>query len=434
MIASTRFYIAAAIAAALGLAVSVFSSYANWWWVGAAIAAGILIIDAALVWQKHSFTIERFLPQSLPLGVWQPLSLKINHAQPGTQNFEVFDHHPEQVLSRKQPQHMTLRTGEFAMLRYDVQAIERGDATFPCTQIKLLSPLGFWHRLIKINHESVARVLPNFAAVSKFALLAADNRLSQMGILKKRRRGEGQDFHQLRDYRKGDSLRQIDWKASSRMQKPISREYQDERDQQIVFMLDCGYRMRAQDGDVSHFDHTLNATLLLSYVALRQGDAVGLGTFGGNNRWLAPVKGIALVKNILQGIYDLKVTRESPDYSQVARDILKRQRKRSLVVIVTNLRDSDSDDILPAVQLLNRQHLVLLVSMREEILDQSLDAKIEKLNDAIRVSAAHEYLDHRQKTLNKLRAHGVICLDTLPSDLSVNLVNSYLDIKSSGAL
>lgn len=433
MIAASRFYQAACIFVVLALLAS-YKGAEQAWWIMAGIFLLVIVIDALLVFKNPNISIERELPQSLPLGVWQALALKITN--PGNNNFtfDIHDHHPSQILSRGQPQTINLAAGTDALYRYDIQAVERGDASFPLTQIKLKSPLGFWHRLIKVENEETCRVHPNFAAVSKFALLALDNRLSQMGILKKRRRGEGQDFHQLRDYRKGDSLRQIDWKATSRMRKPISKEYQDERDQQIVMLLDCGYRMRTKDDDVSHFDQSLNATLLLSYVALRQGDAVGLGTFGGNNRWLAPVKGVALVKRILESIYDLRATRESPDYSQVARDLIMRQRKRSLVVMITNIRDSDSDDILPAVRLLSKQHLVLLVSMQEKVLDTVLDAPVNKLNDAVRLSATHEFIEHRNNAINKLRARGVVCIDTTPEDLSVTLVNAYLDIKSSGKL
>ena len=143
---------------------------------------------------------------------------------------------------------------------------------------------------------------------------------------------------------------------------------------------------------------------------------------------------MALVKRILESIYDLRATRDSPDYSQVARDLIMRQRKRSLVVMITNIRDSDSDDILPAVRLLSKQHLVLLVSMQEKVLDTVLEAPVNKLNDAVRLSATHEFIEHRNNAINKLRARGVVCIDSTPEDLSVTLVNAYLDIKSSGKL
>ena len=264
--------------------------------------------------------------------------------------------------------------------------------------------------------------------------MATDNHLSNMGVMKKRRRGEGQDFHQLREYREGDSLRQIDWKATARLHKVISREYQDERDQEILFMLDCGHRMMAKDDTLSHFDHTLNAILLLTYVALHQGDAVGLGSFAGVNRWLPARKGQHNVQHMLNTLYDLQPTNAAPDYQQAATELLVRQKKRALIIFMTNLRDEDLDDLLPALHLLRKRHLVLLTSMREQAIDRALAEPRESLEDAIKQAAVQHYLQQRQATVERIRTMGIRCLDTAPNELSVNLINHYLDIKRSGIL
>ena len=166
--------------------------------------------------------------------------------------------------------------GQWTKLSYRVLPDQRGVHHFGAAELRLISPLGFWLTRHAVGEGQAVQVYPDFAKITQYALFAIDNRLSQIGLLRRRRRGEGLDFHQLREYRSDDSPRQIDWKATSRMGKLIARDYQDERDQQIVFLLDCGQRMRARDDDLSHFDHTLNAMLLLAYVALRQGDAVGL--------------------------------------------------------------------------------------------------------------------------------------------------------------
>ena len=296
------------------------------------------------------------------------------------------------------------------------------------------SPLQLWWHDYPIKLKSEVRIYPNFAAISQYALLATDNHLSHLGIMKRRRRGEGQDFHQLREYRAGDSLRQIDWKASARMHKAISREYQDERDQDIIFLLDCGHRMQAKDGELSHFDHTLNAILLLSYVALKQGDAVGLATFGGVERWLPAKKGQLSLNQILNALYDLQPTLQAPDYSQAAAQLLIRHKKRALVILITNLRDEDTDDLLPALNLLRKRHLLLLASMRELALDQKLTEPVDHLEEAIEQAATQHYLQLRQQTLERVRATGTLCLDVPPTDLSTQLINRYLEIKRSGAL
>jgi len=393
-----------------------------------------LLISTFLNSRNQPIEIKRDLPGSLPLGVSRHIGLRISNKSNKTQRLDVFDHFPEQIQSEGLPVKLSIPAEQHADIQYKIIAQQRGKLIFPKVQIKLQSLLKLWKLNIFLAVKDKTNVYPNFAAISHYALLATDNNLSQLGIIKKRRRGEGQDFHQLREYREGDALRQIDWKATSRIQKLISREYQDERDQEIIFMLDCGHRMLAKDDELSHFDHTLNALLLLSYVALRQGDAVGLGTFAGDQRWIAPRKGYHTVQNILNTVYDLQPSSESPDYSKAATDLLIRHKKRSLVIILTNLRDEDSDDLLPAIQLLRKRHLVLLANLQEASIDKTLEQAIDDLPSALKNAATQKFLQHRQTTFEKLISSGINTLDVSPNKLTVELINAYLGIKRSGIL
>lgn len=422
----------------IALLASVWPALVLFWQVilGGVIFAFITDLVISILQNKSNpiIAIKRNLPGSLPLGVSRHIGLRISNKSARAQVVEVFDHFPNQVKSQGLPIKLGIPPKQHADVQYKIIAHERGRLTFPSVQIKLQSYFKLWKLNIYLPVKDTSNVYPNFAAISHYALLATDNNLSQMGIIKKRRRGEGQDFHQLREYREGDALRQIDWKATSRIQKLISREYQDERDQEIIFMLDCGHRMLAKDDELSHFDHTLNAILLLSYVALRQGDAVGLGTFAGNERWIAPRKGQHTVQTILNTVYDLQPSTESPDYSKAATDLLIRHKKRSLVIIITNLRDEDSDDLLPAIQLLRKRHLVLLANLQEASIHKTLEAPIDNLPDAIKNSATHKFLQHRQVTFDQLVSSGINTLDVSPDKLTVELINSYLKIKRSNAL
>ena len=199
-------------------------------------------------------------------------------------------------------------------------------------------------------------------------------------------------------------------------------------------MLDCGHRMLAKDDELSHFDHTLNALLLLSYVALRQGDAVGLGTFAGDQRWIAPRKGQHTVQSILNTVYDLQPSSESPDYSKAATDLLIRHKKRSLVIILTNMRDEDTDDLLPAIRLLRKRHLVLLANLQEASINKTLEEPVDDLPSALKNAATQKFLQHRQATFDQLVTSGINTLDVSPDKLTVELINAYLSIKRSNAL
>jgi uncharacterized protein (DUF58 family) len=420
--------------AAVALLASIVPALIVLWYVSAGASLLAAFVDLLLIVTEPVPSGERIVPNSLPLGVKRTVQLTLHNPSKRVLTVEIFDHFPLALRVTGFPLRLGLAANSYAEALYEVTAQARGKVHFPCLQIRVRSPWQLWWHDMKLPVTSDVKVYPNFAAVAQYALLATDNHLSHMGIMKKRRRGEGQDFHQLREYRAGDSLRQIDWKATSRMRKAISREYQDERDQEIIFLLDCGHRMMAQDDDLSHFDHTLNALLLLTYVALRQGDAVGLGSFAGQNRWLPAHKGQHTIQQMLNALYDLQPTTFAPDYAQAATELLVRQKKRALVILLTNLRDEDLDDLLPALHLLRKRHVVLLASMREQAIDQALEASADNQEEALHKAAVQHYVQAREATLARVRATGIRCLDVAPATLSVNLINHYLDIKQSGAL
>ncbi len=431
---SKRLFYSLLLFSFIGLLATFWSALIDLWQLGLYALLIISSIDLLQLYLKQPIEVWRNVPSSLPLGVYRHIKLRVQNHSKYSQILQVYDHYPQSMEVEGLPVTLSVAPKVYADFEYQLIATERGRFIFPLVQIHLDSLLGFWQRNIKLDISNETRVYPNFAALSQYALLATDNNLSQMGIIKKRRRGEGQDFHQLREYRQGDALRQIDWKATARSLKLISREYQDERDQEIIFMLDCGHRMLAKDDELSHFDHTLNAILLLSYVALRQGDAVGLGTFSGESRWIAPRKGYHTIQRILNTIYDLQPSNESPDFSKAATDLMIRHKKRAFVIVLTNIRDEDSDDLLLAINLLRKRHLVLVSSLREKAIDNVLKQPVKKLPDAILNAATHQYLQYRKKAFEKLLHNGTNALETTPDHLSVELINAYLNIKSSGIL
>ena len=340
-----------------GIAAAVWPSLLLAWAVVGAALLGCMLLDGVLLLRAPAFSAVRRVSASLPVGVWTQAQLHL--ANPGRHawRLQVYDHYPQPCVAEGLPQSLRIAAGGYAELSYRLRPLERGDQSFGQTQVLIGSPLKLWQRSRLLGAAQVVKVYPNFAEVAKYTLFATDNRLSQLGIKKHRRRGEGLSFHQLRDYRAGDALRQIDWKATARLQRLISREYQDERDQQVVFLIDCGRRMLAKDDALSHFDHALNAVLLLSYVALRQGDAVGFFAFAGPQRFLPPRKGAQTINTVLNNVYDLQPTTHASDYAAAAGELLKRLKKRSLVVLVTNLRDEDADELRPAISLLRRRQI-----------------------------------------------------------------------------
>ncbi|MBL0794039.1 MULTISPECIES: DUF58 domain-containing protein [unclassified Pseudomonas] len=405
----------------------------NWGLLLALFALSLL--DALRLKRLPSPRVQRQVPGSLALGRWSDIRLEVEHELDQPLAIQIFDHVPDSLGYENLPLSTELQPGQRSLIGYRLRPLKRGHYTFETCELNLPSPFGLWSgkRLLTITDHT--RVYPDFARLYGGQLLAVDNWLSQLGVRQRQRRGLGMEFHQLREFREGDSLRQIDWKATARHRTPIAREYEDERDQQIVFMLDCGRQMRSQDGELSHFDHALNACLLLSYVALRQGDAVGLSTFASDQpRFIAPVKGAGQLKVLLNGVYDLDSTRRSADYPAAVNQLLARQKRRALVVLVTNVRDKDDEELLNAVRQLSQQHQVLVASLRESTLEDRRHSQVQTIEQALEYCATVDYLNARSVLHEKLSAQGVQVIDAPPSELSTDVISRYLSWKKSGAL
>jgi uncharacterized protein (DUF58 family) len=434
LIPATRLLWLVGLALAAAIAASIAPALLPAWVVLAGAIGVVALVDMLAALRAPAPAARREVPNSLPLGVRHEVSLRFANAAPHSTTLDVFDHHPHGFEAAGLPRRVTLPARGWTELRYEVRPVERGVAHFGLVETRVASPLGLWMRTRHLGEECDVKVFPNFAALTGYALLATDNRLSQIGVLQRRRRGEGLEFHQLREYREGDSPRQIDWKATARASKLVSREYQDERDQQVLLVIDSGRRMGARDGELSHFDHVLNAALLVAYVSLRQGDAVGLMTMGGEPRHLAPRKSKATISLILNRVFDLQPSLAASDYHEAALEVMKRFRKRTLVVILSNMRDEDDDTLGPALRLLQRRHLVLFASLRENILTRALAARVDTFERALTHAAAAGYLGARELAFKRIEKGGAVCLDVEPENLPIALVNRYLDIKRSGRL
>lgn len=405
-----------------------------WWWIGGGIAA-LAFLDVLALAGVKSPRVTRRLPGRFALGQEGEVAITLVGRRMGkAERVEVFDGIPSGALAETMPWSGALVPDREVIVKHPVVLRERGVAVFGPVHVIQHSPLGFWQRRKLHGENEEVKVYPDYEPVIRHALLAMQHRESPLGVVRRQRPGSSRDFHQLRDYRDGDPFSQIDWKASSRRQMLISRDYQEQRDQTIVFLLDTGRRMRALDGGLPQFDHVLNAVLLVSHVALRQGDAVAVKSFGGTDRWLPPVKGAHAMPVLLNHLYDYRTTGEPSDFQQAVESLMARQRRRSLVILLTNLRGEDDKELPPAMQVLRAKHLVLVASMREEVVNEAVEKPILSFDGAARYLAADRYLQERREVLAGLEATGMLTLDSTARAFPVALANRYSEIKAAGAL
>lgn len=408
------------------------SAISSAWWT----LLGAFTVAAAWdsLGRSKPLKVARNLPGSFAVGVGNKVDIRLENTSRHALRLVVMDHHPEQVEVEGLPIVLSLSAGEAAQLNYWAYPRRRGDAEFGDVDVRITSRLGLWQFRQRFPLPGTAKVYPNFTAISQFEQLGHVQQMNQLGVHLLQRRGQGMDFQQLRDYRDGDVSRQIDWKASARRRKLISRDYQDERDQDIIFLLDCGRRMRAKDANLSHFDHCLNSLLLLSYAALRQGDGVGLLSFAGEQRWLPPVKGKNNINLLLNTVYNLHSSTDASDLVEAGTELMLRRRKRALVVVLSNLREEDRDDVMAATQLLARKHLVLVASLRENFLDQAMDVPVTDLESSLVYCESSDIIARRSRLLRTLKSKGVLVTDSTPQRLHIDLLNEYWALKRSGRI
>lgn len=404
------------------------------WMCSGALIGIYSLLNLIYLYRLEAPTIERKVNTTLPVGVKSIVFLSIANNSTSSIFVKINDHISHQLNSQGDIIQEFIPPQQVCKTNYSITPVARGDMYF--FKLEMLITTKFSVFCIKkvIDLPLTVRVYPNFAEITKYAILATDNNISQMGIKKRQRRGEGMEFHQLREYRQGDSLRQLDWKATSRIKKLISKDYQDERDQQIVFLVDCSQRMRSKDEEMSHFDHALNSVLLLAYVALKQGDAVGFQAINGAKRSLSPRKSISSIKSILNAVYDLEPTLSPPDYITAATDYLKTQNKRSLIILITNACSEDSQELITSIKMLKKNNLVLIANLKEQCLENTFNTEINDFDQALTYASAHDYMYHRNKEFLNIRATGIQFLDVIPQKMPAAIVNRYLDIKTSAQL
>jgi len=419
---------------AIGIAASFWAQFVVLWWGLGALLAALSGIDFILAKSSKRIDIERRIPGHLALNVDDEILLTLHNRGHLIAHLSVFDGLPEEAHAPDIPWTGTVQSKGFTTVAYPIRMRKRGRSALGSIHVLHQSPFGLWQRRYLTDHQDEIRVYPNYEPVVRYALLAMENRENQMGIVMKHRRGASLNFHQLRDYQEGDNLSQIDWKATSKRLQLISREYREERDQNIILMVDCGRRMRALDGELSQFDHCLNSILLLSFIALRQSDHVGVLSFGGTDRWLPPVKGQHAMTTLLNHLYDYETGPQTSDFAEAAERLMMRQRRRALVILLTNLRSEDIANILPPLQLMKRRHLPLIASLRESTTEGALKYPVTTFEDALSHSATQRYVEERTQTFEQIRSHGILTLDDTAANLPTALTNRYLEIKDAGLL
>ena len=423
-------------ATALWIAAATFAAFFLWIaliWIVLVLA--LLIADWQLTPASDAWELRRSHDDRLSLAVWnavevqvrlrrglRPLQIWLRDDPPPTFGIEEGD----RVLAG------TAMPGETLTLGYQLRPPRRGDYDFGDLYLRWASVLGLLRRQARFAAAEQVKVYPNLVDVRRYDLLLRKNRLWELGVRNVRLRGPGTEFERLREYQPDDEYRRINWKATARRGTPITMEYQTERSQNLVALLDVGRLMRSPVGDVAKMDYAINAVLLLAYVAGQKGDRIGAMTFASEvQHWLAPRTGKAQFHRMLELLYKVQGQPVEPDYAQAFAYFAAKQNRRSLVLVFTDLTGSVSYEMLVAQMIrLRRTHLPLLVTMRDPTVEAMARQPVEDTISLYRRTVAETLLRERDLVLERLRNQGVLTLDVPADELSIALINRYLEIKA----
>ncbi len=317
------------------------------------------------------------------------------------------------------------------VLAYTVTAAARGRYRMGDLTVRMEHAPGLVVRQWRVPAPEEVRVYPDLKEINRYETMVRRSRLEEMGIHRSRLQGRGTEFERIRDYTPDDEYRQIDWKATARRHRPMTRVYEVERSQNILIVLDAGRMMAGRVGRLAKLDYAVNAALMLAHVALAAGDRVGLMIVSDDvDAYLPLGKGHAQFKQCLDLLYGVEARLCHVDYRGALEQIAIRCKRRSLVVFFTDLVDEDtSAELVTYMRLLRPTHLPLCVTLQDERVVAAARRPAETVSDMYQRTVALDLLTERRRVLDSLHRLGAVVLDSAPEHLSVDVVNRYLELK-----
>ena len=400
----------------------------------------VALADLAGGMRRRLLTARRAATPVLSIGRDNPITVEIESLASRELDVLLKDDLPPELTTSELPARVVVPARGRVSLTYHVRPSRRGAFRLGDHHLRYSTPLGLWSRQLRVAADQPVRVYPDVRAVRTYELLARQNR-DALTARTARLRGGETEFERLRDHLRDDSFRFIDWKATARRQKLTVREHQKERDQLVVSLIDSGRLMTAETDGLSHFDHALNATLMMTHVAARSGDQVGFCAFDSQVRaYLPPLGGARATQKLITVAYDLHPRLVETDFSAGFDLLSRRVRKRALVVIFTQVVDDVSaQSLLRFMRGLPKRHLPLCVLFRDgeiERLVEQGDGDGAGDSDAslyVRGAAAENIL-WRDRLVRDLKAGGAHVITPVPSKLTPAVVNRYLEIKAQQLL
>lgn len=425
----------------LGLALLYVLSYFFSWlypiaWVSSFLLPIWLLIEYAVLWLSPDPEAERFLPQRFSNGDDNEVILVFRNKSSFRLKAEVLDEVPPQFQWRDFHLTFQIHPGKEETRKYLLKPLERGVYTFGKLRVFYSWGAGFLQRRLSYGTTTEIAVYPSFLQLRRYELLAAHQRLHEIGVKKIRRPGQNKEFEKISEYQMGDDFRQINWKATARRDKLMINLFQDERSQAVYSLIDTGRVMQSPFAGMTLLDYAINASLMISFVAVQKYDKAGLIYFDHKQVHIVPAeKRQGQMHRIQEELYRLDTDFMESDYERMAIQLRRAIPQRSLLILYTQFDSvSSMQRRLPYLRSLARNHVLLVVLFRNTEIQRVSQSSSSSLQGVYLKTLAEKFELERELITEELRREGIYSLLTEPANLNIGLINRYLELKSGGVI
>jgi uncharacterized protein (DUF58 family) len=401
------------------------------------LGIAIVLTDFILLFRtRKGLHGYRFTPEILSNGDENEIRIHLENFYPFTIHLTVFDEIPHQFQRRDLNFDVTIAPGGNKVITYSLRPVKRGEYSFGTVNVFVRSPIAFLSRRFKFSGEKLVPVYPSYIQMRRYELMAISNRLTEAGIKRIRRIGQNMEFELIKEYVSGDDYRTINWKATARKSHLMVNHYQDERSQQVYSLIDKGRVMQMPFNGMSLLDYAINASLVISNIAIKKSDKAGLITFQDKiGSVVAAGKMNSQMSRILEVLYNQKTAYRETDYSVVYNHVRRKITQRSLLLLFTNFESIYGlHRQLPYLRSLAHQHLLVVIFFENTEVTSFLSKPADDLKEIYHKGIAEKFTYDKKLIVKELNRHGIQAMLTPPEHLTVNTINKYLELKSRGMI
>lgn len=392
-----------------------------------------IVVDAVLVYsKKRGIVAERDTTDRFSIGDENKVALKIVNKYSFPVFISVIDEIPVQFQDRTWLRKLKISGNSTQPIDYTLRPVSRGEYVFESINVFVQAPLQLVKRRYVFPAKHTVKTYPSYVQMRRYQLLAVSNRLQEAGVRRMRKLGHSMEFEQIKEYVKGDDFRTINWKATARKDALMVNNYTDERSQQIYCIINKGRVMKMPFGGMTLLDHAINASLVLSNVALVKQDKAGLITFAENlDAFVLADKKTTQMSLLLETLYKQQTRYLESDFEKLFSVIRNRISNRSLLILFTNFESVESlQREMPALKRIARYHLLLVVFFENTELKTLIEAKASTMEDIYIKTIAEKFAYEKRLMVKELHKNGILSILTTPENLTVNTVNKYLELKT----